>query len=162
MPSTLSHDSSRPRRAAAGLLALWALATLAGCATNARPAVRLAPHTKLVRLQAKLTAEQIQQIDDNCGPFGVPKADKDWPFGPTDLVVREGYVLQHSALDKIPLWVCEHVTPEELAGNLPRRNPFAPDPQLAGKPRADSPTTSARGSTAATRRRPATRARRSA
>jgi DNA/RNA endonuclease G (NUC1) len=53
------------------------------------------------------------------------------------MVVREGYVLQHSSLDKIPLWVCEHVTPEEVRGNARRRNRFEPDPQLQGKPRSE-------------------------
>lgn len=137
----MSRPSRIARRGRAGsalalLLAGVALA-LAACASPAKPTVRLAPRTAFARPQAGFTAEQIAMIEDNCGPMGMPAVDPEWPFGPTDMVVREGYVLQHSALDKIPLWVCEHVTPEEVQGNVPRRNRFAPDPQLTGKPRSE-------------------------
>jgi DNA/RNA endonuclease G (NUC1) len=78
-------------------------------------------------------------IEDNCGPLGMPELDPEYPHGPTEFVIREGYVLQHSSEDKIPRWVCEHVTPQEVAANsgVRRRDRFAPDPQLAGKPRAE-------------------------
>ncbi len=108
----------------------------AGCAP-AVTARRPSPRTALVRLEAGFTPEQIAAIEDNCGPFGMPELDEAFEHGPTDFVIRTGYVLQHSAVDKIPRWVCEHVTPEELSGDTTRRNPFAPDPQLAGKPRAE-------------------------
>ena len=53
-------------------------------------------------------------------------------IGPTELVVRRGYVLEHSSADKTPLWVCEHVTADQLAGHLKRHDKFIPDPNLNG------------------------------
>lgn len=98
---------------------------------------REAPYTTAVELQAGFTPEDIASITDNCGPFGMPELDPMYPHGPTDFVIRNGYVLEHSALDRIARWVCEHVTPDELSGSAPRRDRFAPDPELAGKARAE-------------------------
>lgn len=70
-------------------------------------------------------------------PFGIPKKDTKWPHGPTHYIVREGYVLEHSTTDKIPLWVCEGVTAEQLTGNADRSDGFAPDPLLPVGERAE-------------------------
>jgi endonuclease G len=67
---------------------------------------------------------------------GCPARSPDWEFGPTELIVRDGYALEHSSLDKIALWVAERVDRSQLQGSVPRRNKFAPDPQLSG-PRAE-------------------------
>src|ERR1039457_6622523 len=48
---------------------------------------------------------------------------------------RQGYVLEHSSVDKIPLWVCESVAADQLGGHLARSNRFKADPDLKG-PRA--------------------------
>ena len=102
-----------------------------GCATQVRRSTRLAPKTEYARAEAGLTPEQIAFIEDNCGPFGAPALDPAWPHAPTSLVVREGYVLRHSCLDKVALWVCEHVEPDELEGDAERDDRFREDPQLA-------------------------------
>lgn len=127
----------RGRRAARLLLALLLASLASGACTPEVERVRLAPFTAFRHLQAGFTPEQIAFIDDNCGPFGRPALEPTWPHPPTDLVVREGYVLEHSSVDKIPLWVCEHVVPGELGGGARRRNRFRPDPLLEGKPRAE-------------------------
>lgn len=38
------------------------------------------------------------------------------PRHSTELVIRRGYVLEHDSLDKIPLWVCESVSADQLRG----------------------------------------------
>ena len=48
-----------------------------------------------------------------------------------------GYVLQHSAIDRIPIWVAEHVGKGQLTGSLERDNAFAPDPLLPSGKRAE-------------------------
>jgi endonuclease G len=53
-------------------------------------------------------------------------------WGPTELIIRQGYVLEHSSLGKIPLWVCESVDADQLNGHLARTNRFMADPELKG------------------------------
>lgn len=89
------------------------------------------------RKVAGLTAEQEDQIAENCGRFGKPVAIEGANLGPTRFVCRKGYVLEHSSESKIPLWVCEHSTREEVIGNAVRNDKFAADPLLAGHPRAE-------------------------
>ena len=62
-----------------------------------------------------------------------------WPQGPTAEIVRNGYVLEHSSVDKVPRWVCEHLDPEGLGGPLrrPASEPFRPDPELKPDSRAE-------------------------
>jgi endonuclease G len=52
--------------------------------------------------------------------------------GTTELIIRQGYVLEHSSVDKIPLWVCESVAADHLRGHLVRSNRFKADPDLKG------------------------------
>ena len=136
--SNISGGPALPRalRAAATLLVAGAALWLTACASAPTHARRTAPGS-LFHPEAGFTAAQIAMIEDNCGPFGMPKLDPQWPHGPTDMVIREGYVLEHSAEDKIARWVCEHVTLNEVSGDLPRHEPFGPDPQLQGKPRSE-------------------------
>ena len=84
----------------------------------------------------ELTGEDLRLAEENC-PFGLPALDPEWDHGPTVHVAREGYMLEHSSVDKIPLWVCEHVKRSELRGTAERKNKFAADPKLEGKPRAE-------------------------
>ena len=123
---------ARPRVAAALLVVL----PLAGCALEVQR-LRPAPFTAYQRPQAGFTAEEIAWIDDNCGPFGAPALAPEWPHSPTAFVVREGYVLRHSSVDRIALWVCEHVEPGELEGDARRRDDFDPDPELEPGQRAE-------------------------
>lgn len=78
------------------------------------------------------TLNRAQQalIDASCYD-GLPM-DKREPVGSTELIIRQGYVLEHSSMDKIPLWVCESVSAEQLTGHLERTNQFKADPDLLG------------------------------
>ena len=107
----------------------------AGCAGHKALLSRRAPYSVLTELHAE-SAQQKALIAKNC-LFGKPQKDADWGFGPTDFVYREGYVLEHSATDKIPLWVCEGLTPEQLNGHAARNDAFAPDPLLKAGRRAE-------------------------
>lgn len=85
---------------------------------------------------AALTPDEQAKVADNC-LFGLPRKLSGADVGPTQLVYREGYVLEHSSEWKIPLWVAEHCTTAELSGSLPRTNPFRPDPLLARGERSE-------------------------
>jgi endonuclease G, mitochondrial len=77
----------------------------------------------------RLTAEQQALAHANCyGGLPVGQAAR----GSTELIVRRGYVLEHSSRDKIPLWVCESESAAQLQGHLKRHDKFAPDPALTG------------------------------
>lgn len=77
-----------------------------------------------------LSPERQALIDTNCYD-GLP-VDTREDIGSTELIVRGGYVLEHSSVDKIPLWVCESVSADQLRGHLTRSNRFKADPDLAG------------------------------
>ena len=49
-----------------------------------------------------------------------------WNHGPTQIVARDGYALRHSAVDLVPLWVCEGIAKAQLDGPLhrPDSEPF--------------------------------------
>ena len=121
--------------AALGLVVTWPF--IAACAAHTTHRTRIAHFSALQHPQAGLTPAQESQLEGDCGPFGRPAKDPSWDFGPTVLVIRDGYALEHSSSDKIPLWVCEGVVPEELTGSAVRRNKFAPEPLLAGHPRSE-------------------------
>lgn len=124
------------RKHAIGML----LVTLTGCAapttttgTRVRIAVRAA-----VRIPGEhFTETQRERIAATCWK-GMPQETGRWDLGPSVVVIRPGYVLRHSSIDKIPLWVCEHVTKAQLGGPLTRDgDPFAPDPMLEKGSRAE-------------------------
>jgi DNA/RNA endonuclease G (NUC1) len=118
---------------AAGLL----LATGFGCG-RAVLRTRVAPGTTYARPQAGPSTGERTRMDRNCF-MGCPKLDPNASgFGPaTVLVARDGYVLEHSSLEKIPLWVAEHVTAAQLNGSLTRDDKFLPDPLLKPGARAE-------------------------
>ena len=78
----------------------------------------------------KLDTVQQSLVDASC--YGGLPLDIDPNLGRTELVIRQGYVLEHSDVDKIPLWVCESVAVDQLTGHLARRNHFRADPDLTG------------------------------
>ena len=53
-----------------------------------------------------------------------------WVFGPTKIIAREGYVLQHSSTDKVAIWVCERLDKDQLSGTAERNDKFLADPKL--------------------------------
>jgi DNA/RNA endonuclease G (NUC1) len=99
---------------------------------------RMAPGSTVARARSLPDAEQRARMERICF-MGCPKLDPEASgIGPlTSLVVRDGYILQHSALDKIPLWVAEHVTKEQLGGGQTRDDKFRPDPDLKPGSRAE-------------------------
>lgn len=78
----------------------------------------------------KLTSAQQSLVDANCYD-GLPVDGRE-PIGSTELIVRRGYILEHSSADKIPLWVCESVSADQLKGHVVRSNRFMADPDLHG------------------------------
>jgi endonuclease G len=115
---------------------LSSLLVLAGCSpvqVDVRPPILRARH-----LEAAPTLAQQQFVKKNCGDFGVPLKDRTQNFGPTTIIYREGYVLEHSATDKIPLWVCEGFDLGQWNPPNPnRKDVFKPDPTLPKGQRAE-------------------------
>lgn len=97
---------------------------------------RSAVHSVAIVRQAGFTPAEQALIDGHC-PQGMPEVTAKPLIGPTHVIVRTGYVLEHSSVNKIPLWVCESVSRTQLLGNLPRTNPFVPDPTLKVGERAE-------------------------
>ncbi len=108
-----------------------------GCSTTTDE-VRIAYFTRFQNSQTLYTGDREAKIRRLC-LFGEPQHAPGWPHGPTVEIVRDGYVLEHSAADKIPLWVCEHLGPEDLGGPLkrPEDEPFQADPELPVGSRAE-------------------------
>jgi endonuclease G, mitochondrial len=104
---------------------LWNLLACSGT-ERVRPAIGSAH----IALQGGLTADQKSMVDHSCYG-GLPHLTAE-SLGPTELVFRKGYVLEHSSVDKIPLWVCEVVTTSQLNGEYKREGKFAADPDLKG------------------------------
>jgi DNA/RNA endonuclease G (NUC1) len=106
--------------------------TAAGCAT-AQPRVRAVPYA--ARQQSQFTVAEQQNIDR--GPFGMPR--KDWNFGDTDYVARTTYVLEHHPVDKIPIWVAEHLEADqwESAADRPPASSWKSDPDIDEGRRAE-------------------------
>ena len=118
------------------IIVFGSLLALSACKTPTTVS-RIAPYSvTTVSLEAGLSPQDQARVSKNC-IFGLPKLDPGGHFGPTDLIAREGYVLIHSATDKIPLFVCEHVTADHLAGHLSRDDKFQPDPLLKPGRRAE-------------------------
>jgi DNA/RNA endonuclease G (NUC1) len=96
---------------------------------------RSATRSSTLRRAVPQSAINQAWVTDNC-QFGMPKAEL--YLGPVKVIAREGYVLAHSSVSKIPYWVCEHSTVAEITGPADRDNSkFKPDPELAGLPRAE-------------------------
>jgi endonuclease G len=108
---------------------------ISGCATHTVSMVAPFSAAK-VKIEAGLTPQENEDVVKNC-PFGEPKLEETVNVGPTDLIARDGYVLMHSAVEKIPLWVCEYVVKDQLTGSLTRDDKFQPDPLLKKGRRAE-------------------------
>lgn len=112
------------------LVPVWLLLTCLGCATHRQVHYRAAIATAHVAREAGLTDQQQKQVARACF-MGMPtKHGSD--LGPTEYVYRDGYVLEHSSLDKIPFWVCEHVRADQLGTDTDRSNLFQADGALHG------------------------------
>jgi endonuclease G, mitochondrial len=101
-----------------------------GCATHQQPHAKPAIGSRYIAPEAGFTGQQKQLAATLCFK-GMPEKTSD-QLGPTEFIFRQGYVLEHSSLDKIPLWVCEHVTATQLGTDTDRSNHFLADPDLKG------------------------------
>ena len=102
-----------------------------GCSTSGRFQHRPPPEQEPTANRfGALSPAQQALIDASCYD-GLP-VDTRERAGSTELVIRRGYVLEHSSLDRIPLWVCESVFAAQLQGHLNRSNRFKADPELQG------------------------------
>lgn len=118
-------------------MGLALLALICGCAAPTQVAYRGAIRSEYGK-QAGFGPNESRWIERHC-PLGMPRHLAGVDFGNTKVICREGYVLEHSAKDKIPLWVCERITSEHVSGPLkrPKPEPFAPEPLLEGARRAE-------------------------
>lgn len=122
------HKAMALTRRPAVLLLCLVLLLSGGCVEYVR---RPAVGVEYTQLQAGDDANATKWVAKNC-PFGKPQLVGS-DSGPTELVYREGYVLQHSGRDKIPLWVCEGLYPGQLTGPGDRKkSSFKADPDLKG------------------------------
>src|ERR1041384_7017795 len=88
-------------------LCFLAAVFMSACATSSMHTRSAIGSARVPELQAGLTPDQWADVDKNCLDGAPVKTSE--TFGPTEMVYRGGYVLEHSSTDKIPLWVCEGV-----------------------------------------------------
>lgn len=113
------------------LVATW------GCAAP-RPTVGIRPviGTTYSEQHAALSAADQARLDAQC-PLGRPQLRRAEDFGLTYVVARDGYALEESEKDKIPVWVCERITRHQVSGSLTGgRITFRGDPLLPAEARA--------------------------
>jgi len=111
----------------------WAPAILSftlGCSLHQQPHARVAIGSRYIAKEAGFTPPQQQLAAALCFK-GMPQKTSE-QLGPTEFIFRQGYVLEFSSLDKVPLWVCEHVTADQLGTDTNRSNKFMTDPELKG------------------------------
>jgi endonuclease G len=116
-------------RTVRGSALLFLLTIWTGCTHQAALHTRPAIGTAHAALHGGFSDQQKALAAKNCLD-GMPQKTEE--LGPTEYVFRQGYVLEHSSVDKIPLWVCEGVDAAQLQGNLARSNKFITDPVLKG------------------------------
>jgi len=86
-----------------GLLRLSSIVLLAGCASApVTRGIRPAIGTNYAVQQAGLSAVDQARLDAQC-PFGQPKLRRAEDYGMTFVVARDGYALEESEQDKIPI-----------------------------------------------------------
>ena len=115
---------------------VFALSTaigMAACGTHTK-SVKFST-TKFAGAEAISVADQAR-LDANC-PDGAPKPLPDWPIGKTEMIFRDGFVLEHSSEWKVPYWVCESLDDADLHGGVPRKNNFRADDKLTVGLRAE-------------------------
>jgi endonuclease G len=104
---------------------------LVGCAAPPSTARRAAPVTKLTVMNAA-PAQAKALIAEHC-IGGAPAQTGTVVFGQTVRLYRDGYVLEHSNQDKEAIWVCWHLTADDVTQaprGRPKPEPFKADPNL--------------------------------
>ena len=111
-----------------------AIAIIGGAALTppsgaARPQLHRRPagYSMYVPTPRELSQDERRWVRTHC-KFDLPKPLPGFPHGPTAVVAHEGYVLELSLVDKVPLWVCEKVAAGQLGGDAVRRDRFQRDP----------------------------------
>jgi DNA/RNA endonuclease G (NUC1) len=104
-----------------------------GCAPATR-SVRVAIHSALT---VPTAAADPTLIAKHC-PLGEPQKLPSLDHGPTTVVTREAYALEHDSLSKIALWVCGSLDPTLVFGDAERKNNWIADPDLTGPRAADA------------------------
>jgi endonuclease G, mitochondrial len=124
-------------RQKSGITCLTSIVFLAGCASApVNRGIRPAIGTNYAVQQAGLSAADQARLDAQC-PFGQPKLRRAEDYGMTFVVARDGYALEESEQDKIPIWVCERITRYQVTGSLSKgRITFRPDPHLPPEARS--------------------------
>ena len=96
----------------------------AGFQVMRRPAIVTAFH------EHQLSQDQVDAIvEDHCAG-GIPEVTPHPSFGPLRIRDYQGYAVQLSLQDKIPLWVCEKVTADDIEGDAEREGDFDQDELL--------------------------------
>lgn len=115
----------------------FAAVVASGCASSAvNTGVRPAIGTNYAVQEAGLSAADQARLNAQC-PLGQPKLRSAEDYGMTFLVARDGYALEESEMDKIPIWVCERITRYQVTGPLTGgRITFRPDPKLPQEARS--------------------------
>lgn len=86
-----------------------------------RPAIvtKYVPH--------RFSEEKVAEIKKDHCPLGMPALTPHPAYGPTRILDYKGYVVELSMRDKIPIWVCEQVSSEDLVGDAKRAHSFKQD-----------------------------------
>lgn len=116
-------------RRTAGIAIL--LLVSAGCA-SVNEGVRVALKSELRLPNAAPSPELIEK---HC-PFGAPVKAPELDHGPTRLVGRDAYVLEHDAQSKLALWVCGSLDPDVVFGEAEREDRWRPEPDVPSPGRA--------------------------
>jgi len=92
-----------------------------GFQVHRRPAIvtEYVPH--------RFSDEKLAEIRKDHCPHGLPVVTPHPTYGPTRILDYKGYVVELSMQDKIPLWVCEQVTSEDIEGEARRMSSFKQD-----------------------------------
>jgi endonuclease G, mitochondrial len=86
-----------------------------------------------------LSASDEMLVKKHC-PLGIPTRTADELLGHSRTIVRDGYVLEYSSELLFPLWVCEHLSKDDLSGPVTtrlKRKRFPNDPALAIWPHSE-------------------------
>jgi DNA/RNA endonuclease G (NUC1) len=115
----------------------WRVALALSCAVisacaSVTESVRVAPFSVLTLPNA---GPDPVLIEKHC-PFGQPQKLPALEHGPTLVITREAYALEHDNVSKIALWVCASLDPDLIFGDAERKDNWRPDSELDGKPRA--------------------------
>lgn len=136
----------QPNNAAIGrmIIAASVIAAVADSDPDGKVRFRTALGTPITNIVVSDLPEREQKlVERHCGPeFGLPQKTPEnaGHLGPTTVIIRETYVLEHGAETRTPYWVCESITSQDLSGPDTTRlkpEPFGPEPWVDRGSRAE-------------------------